>query len=134
MPAAALFREAIDTHMAAPRDDEALPNAPRSAHGDERESDFLAPCCLSDRCLSPPIRALPSRFSGKPRGVRIFRRRSKGPRPITEAEAYARSYGHRDSEVRLVAAPPRRPRYKLRISGEELRRLFEERLDRRTPS
>jgi hypothetical protein len=65
--------------------------------------------------------------------VRLFRRRSKGPRPITEAEAYARSYGHRDSEVRLVAAPPRRPRYKLRISGEELRRLFEERLDRRTP-
>jgi hypothetical protein len=72
--------------------------------------------------------------------VRFFPRRRRHERPLTEAEAYARSYGERDSDVRLVPAPPppppapRRPRYKLRISGEDLRRLFEERLDRREPS
>jgi hypothetical protein len=70
--------------------------------------------------------------------VRFFRRR-RHERPLTEAEAYARSYGERDSEVKLVAVPPppppapRRPLYKLRLSGEELRRLFEDRLDRREP-
>ena len=69
--------------------------------------------------------------------MRLFRRR-KAEHPYTEAEAYARSYGERDGEVRLVPAPPPppppappRPRYKLRLSGEDLRRLFEERLDRR---
>jgi hypothetical protein len=70
--------------------------------------------------------------------MRFFRRR-RHERPLTEAEAYARSYGERDSEVKLVPAPPapppppaaRRPRYKLRLSGEELRRLFEERLNKR---
>ena len=71
--------------------------------------------------------------------VRFFRRRRRQERPLTEAEAYARSYGERDTEVRLLPAPPppptaeRRPRYKLRISGEDLRRLFEERLNRREP-
>lgn len=70
--------------------------------------------------------------------MRFFRRR-RHERPLTEAEAYARSYGARDTEVKLVPAPapppplPRRPRYKLRLSGEELRRLFEERLDKREP-
>ena len=70
--------------------------------------------------------------------MRFFRRR-RHERPLTEADAYARSYGERDSEVKLIAAPPapapppaaRRPRYKLRLSGEELRRLFEERLNKR---
>ena len=71
--------------------------------------------------------------------MRLFRRR-RHERPLTEAEAYARSYGERDGEVRLVTPSPpppppppvqRRPRYKLRLTGEELRRLFEERLDRR---
>jgi hypothetical protein len=72
--------------------------------------------------------------------VRVFRRRRKHERPLTEADAYARSYGERDNDVKLVAAPTppapalRRPRYKLRISGEDLRRLFEERLNRREPS
>jgi hypothetical protein len=75
--------------------------------------------------------------------VRFFRRRRRHERPLTEAEAYARSYGERDGEVKMVQTPapppppdpipasPRRPRYKLRISGEDLRRMFEERLNRR---
>jgi hypothetical protein len=79
--------------------------------------------------------------------VRFFRRRRRHERPLTEAEAYARSYGERDGEVKIVSTPapppppppplpppslsPRRPRYKLRISGEDLRRMFEERLNRR---
>ena len=49
-------------------------------------------------------------------------------RPLTEAEAYARCHGTRDSEVRIVKIEPRRPRYQLEISGEDLRRSFEEKL------
>jgi hypothetical protein len=52
-------------------------------------------------------------------------------RPLTEAECYARCHGARNEEVRIVRLEPRRPRYALRPSGEELRRYFEERLDRR---
>ena len=37
-------------------------------------------------------------------------------------------YGERTSEVRIVAMEPRRPRYRLRVSGEDLRRQFEEKL------
>jgi len=37
-------------------------------------------------------------------------------------------YGDRTSEVRIVAMEPRRPRYRLRVSGEDLRRQFEEKL------
>lgn len=49
-------------------------------------------------------------------------------RPLTEAEAYARCHGTRDSEVRIVKLEPRRPRYELDISGEDLRRSFEAKL------
>ena len=52
-------------------------------------------------------------------------------RPLTEAEAYARCHGTRDSEVRIVKIEPRRPRYQLDVSGEDLRRSFEEKLERR---
>jgi hypothetical protein len=34
--------------------------------------------------------------------------------------------------VRVVRLEPRRPRYELKTSGEELRRFFEARLDTRT--
>jgi hypothetical protein len=34
--------------------------------------------------------------------------------------------------VRVVRLEPRRPRYELKPSGEELRRYFEDRLDNRT--
>ena len=52
-------------------------------------------------------------------------------RPLDEAEAYARCHGDRGSDVRIVHIEPRRPRYEVMVSGEELRRSFEERLDAR---
>lgn len=54
-------------------------------------------------------------------------------RPLTEAECYARCYGGGGDEVRVMRLEPRRPRALLRVSGEELRRRFEERLDGREP-
>jgi hypothetical protein len=65
--------------------------------------------------------------------LRLRRRRPKVvPRPIEEAEAYARCHGARTEDVRIVKLEPRRPRFPLRVTGETLRRSFEERLDRRT--
>lgn len=57
-------------------------------------------------------------------------RRSALP-PLDEAAAYARCHGSRDSDVRIVKLPPRRPRYEVLTTGEELRELFEQRLDAR---
>jgi len=63
----------------------------------------------------------------------LRRRRRPKPslRPIEEAEAYARCHGTRTEEVRIVKLEPRRPRFPLRVTGESLRRSFEERLDKR---
>jgi hypothetical protein len=52
-------------------------------------------------------------------------------RPLSEAECYARCYGSRDEMVRLIHVEPRRPRYELYPSGEDLRRSFAERLAER---
>jgi hypothetical protein len=52
-------------------------------------------------------------------------------RPLSEAECYARCYGTRDEDVRVVPVRPVRPRGVVRMSGEELRLLFESRLDGR---
>jgi hypothetical protein len=52
-------------------------------------------------------------------------------RSLSESECYARCYGARDEQVRVVRLEPRRSRQTLRPSGEELRRYFEERLDQR---
>jgi hypothetical protein len=52
-------------------------------------------------------------------------------RPLSEAECYARCYGGSDPTVRIVHVEPRRPRYTPALSGEDLRRLFEERIDSR---
>jgi hypothetical protein len=55
-------------------------------------------------------------------------------RPLSEAECYARCYGsHTDETVRIVKLEPRRPRYELKVKGEDLRRSFEQRLDDREP-
>jgi hypothetical protein len=63
----------------------------------------------------------------------LFRRREK-LRALDEAAAYARCHGDRDALVRVVLLPPRRKRYgELLASGEQIRRNFEERLDRREP-
>jgi hypothetical protein len=58
-------------------------------------------------------------------------RRKRQDAPIGEAEAYARSYGEKSADVRQVKLPPRRKRFELPVSGEELRRRFEERLKAR---
>jgi hypothetical protein len=61
------------------------------------------------------------------------RRRRSQERPIDEGEAYARLHGDRSADVRVVKVEPRRPRYPPRVSGEDLRRSFEARLDERRP-
>ena len=60
-------------------------------------------------------------------------RRRQRLRPLNEAEAYARCHGTRDTEVRIVKLEPRRPRYQLEVSGEDLRRSFEAKLAGREP-
>ncbi len=53
-------------------------------------------------------------------------------RPLTEEECYLRCYGVDESTVRVVRLEPRRAVRGLGpITGEELRRLFEVRLDAR---
>ncbi|MBD0337872.1 MAG: hypothetical protein ICV67_01110 [Thermoleophilia bacterium] len=52
-------------------------------------------------------------------------------RPLSESECYARCYGQRgDESVRVVRVEI--PRV-VALSGEAVRRLFEERLDSREP-
>ncbi len=57
-----------------------------------------------------------------------WRRERARLRALGEEECYGRSYGDRSSLVRTVKLEPRRPRYELPVSGEDLRRGFEERL------
>ena len=52
-------------------------------------------------------------------------------RTLTETECYVRCYGGRDPTVKIVKVEPRRPRYELPVSGEDLRRDFEARIDAR---
>ena len=54
-------------------------------------------------------------------------------RPLTEAECYARCYGMRDDAVTVLRRERRRPPRAARVSGEELRRQLEARLDTREP-
>ena len=61
-----------------------------------------------------------------------FPGRRTGLKPLDEAAAYARCHGTREQDVRIVKLPPRRPRYEdVLTTGEELRALFELRLDAR---
>lgn len=61
-----------------------------------------------------------------------FRSRRSGLIPLDEAAAYERCHGIRTQDVRIVKLPPRRPRYQeVLTTGEELRALFELRLDAR---
>ncbi len=55
-------------------------------------------------------------------------------RRLTEEECYLRCYGVDEASVRVVRLePPREHVPRFRITGEELRRLFEVRLDSRDP-
>ena len=60
-----------------------------------------------------------------------FWRKPDRLRPLDEAAAYARCHGDRDESVRIVKLPPRRARYDLLATGEEIRRRFEQRIDAR---
>jgi hypothetical protein len=69
--------------------------------------------------------------------MRLFRwgrNRSSRERPLVENEAYARCYGDRTEEIRIVRVErPLAPRrlYAARLTDAQLRRAFSERLDRR---
>ena len=52
-------------------------------------------------------------------------------RTLSEAECYARCYRGWDPTVTVVRREPRRPRFPTTVSGEDLRRDLEERLDAR---
>jgi len=52
-------------------------------------------------------------------------------RSLSEDECYARCYRGWEPTVTLVKLEPRRPRYETSVSGETLRRIFEERIDAR---
>jgi len=53
-------------------------------------------------------------------------------RPLSEEECHVRLYGDRDESVSVIREE-RQPRGLARISGEDLRRLFEDRLEARDP-
>lgn len=53
-------------------------------------------------------------------------------RALSESECYARCYGYRPDDVKVVKVE-RRPRNETRVSGEELRQSFERRLAGREP-
>jgi hypothetical protein len=54
-------------------------------------------------------------------------------RVLDEAECYARCYGDHEGSVQVVVFEPSRSRFESTLSGEEVRRLFELRLDAREP-
>ena len=52
-------------------------------------------------------------------------------RQLSEAECYARCYRGWEPTVTVVKLEPRRPRYPTSVTGETLRKVFEERIDAR---
>jgi hypothetical protein len=54
-------------------------------------------------------------------------------RVLNEAECYTRCYGDREEAVQVIEVQPRSTRYETTLSGEDIRRLFELRLDMREP-
>jgi hypothetical protein len=54
-------------------------------------------------------------------------------RPLSEEECYARCYGGWDATVRIVRLEPRRPRSEVLLTGEAIRRRFEELFESREP-
>lgn len=73
--------------------------------------------------------------------VRFFRRRRHRARPITEEEAYRRSYGYRSADLHVTKvqqvqepAPRPRPRHQVLERGEQIRQAFAERMSARSRS
>lgn len=60
--------------------------------------------------------------------------RSVRLRPLSESECYVRCYGRDDETVRVLRPEPRRAPVRAVLSGETVRRLFEDRLDTREPA
>jgi hypothetical protein len=60
----------------------------------------------------------------------LFRRKPQQP-VLGEHDAYERCHGTRAGEVRVVPVTPPKPRLLPRLSGDHLRRCFQERLDNR---
>jgi hypothetical protein len=54
-------------------------------------------------------------------------------RVLNEAECYARCYGDHEDAVQLIQFERARPSFAATLSGEDIRRLFELRLDARDP-
>ena len=54
-------------------------------------------------------------------------------RSLSEAECYARCYGESDDSVQVVELGRRPPEPEPRLTGELVRRLFEQRLEQREP-
>jgi hypothetical protein len=52
-------------------------------------------------------------------------------RPLSEAECYARCYGGWEATVTIVQLEPRRPRSEVLMTGEAIRRRFEQLFDSR---
>jgi hypothetical protein len=52
-------------------------------------------------------------------------------RPLSEAECYARCYGGWEPTVRVIPLERRPARSPTSVTGEQLRRSFEERIDAR---
>ncbi len=77
------------------------------------------------------VGGFPRRAGADSRAVVPFWRKVDRLRPLDEAAAYARCHGDRDDSVRVVKLPPRRARYDLLATGEEIRRRLEERIDGR---
>ncbi|HUK94145.1 MAG TPA: hypothetical protein VLU96_03725 [Gaiellaceae bacterium] len=58
--------------------------------------------------------------------------RQTPPEPVLgEHDAYERCHGDRVGDVRVMPVPPSQPRLLPRLSGDHLRRCFQERLDGR---
>lgn len=70
------------------------------------------------------VAQMPSEAQPTLRGVRRLRQ-------LSEAECYARCYRGWEPTVTVVKLEPRRPRYPTSVTGESLRRVFEERIDTR---
>lgn len=75
----------------------------------------------------------PRRTIAGSRSIVPFWRKPDRLKPLDEAAAYARCHGDPHESVRIVKLPPRRARYDLLATGEEIRRRFEERIDARDP-
>jgi hypothetical protein len=74
---------------------------------------------------------VPELATPAPSGTRRTLRHVRRLRSLSETECYVRLYGGWDSTVTLVNIEPRQPRYVPAVSGEDLRREFEARIEAR---